>query len=658
MNHRYSFISGIVFTFLLFISEVASAQAPAIEWEKSYGGSCMEWASDAHQTNDSGYIIAGSSYSNNGDVTGHHPGENGANEWSDYWIVKTDKLGVIQWEKSYGGTGPDDPRSIQQTADGGYIIAGSSNSTDGDVTGNHGWYDEWVVKLDEVGNIQWEKCYGSSNGEDDAACLRQTKDGGYIVAGASNGNGGDVTGNHNGNGLYNDVWLLKLDNMGSIEWEKCYGGKYNDAANSIEQTKDGGYIVVGYSSSNDGDVSGHHGDTTTDDYWIIKLDRLGAIQWEKSLGGSGEDQAWAVQQTRDNGYVVAGYSKSNNDDVVGHHGDTLSNDYWIVKLDSLGKLEWNKSLGGSGDDEAYSIHETSDGYVVAGWSASEDGDVKDHFNDNPDSVSTDYWLVKLDSVGDIQWNKCYGGSGNDDGQGVEQTVDGGYVLFGLSNSTDGNVTDNHGLFDYWIVKLYPDRNNLTLAVPPVNFDTVGVNNFKTLPVVLTNIGVAPVTIAHFQLLGSYSNDYTVLGNPLTTILPGATDSIPITFRPTIKGTEYIIAEIVGDNGDTTDVNLYGAGGNASSVSEGSLPLASSLAQNYPNPFNEETAIIYSIPDRSLVTLTVFDELGREVITLASGEQDAGAHTAAFNDAMLPAGVYYYQLRAGASVSRRMMQIVK
>jgi len=294
------------------------------------------------------------------------------------------------------------------------------------------------VKLDETGNIQWQKYLGGSDG-DGAFSIQQTSDGGYIVAGVAYSNDGDVSGNHGDS----DYWIVKLDETGNIQWQKCLGGSREDVAKSIQQTSDGGYIVAGITPSNDGDVSGNHGSA---DYWIVKLDETGKIQWQKCLGGSDGDGAFSIQQTSDGGYIVAGVAYSNDGDVSGNHGDS---DYWIVKLDETGKIQWQKCLGGSSYDEAYSIQQTSDGgYIVAGYTYSNDGDVSGNHGD------FDYWIVKLDETGNIQWQKCFGGSSYDYAQSIQQTSDGGYIVAGWTESNDGDVSGNHGNSDYWIVKLY------------------------------------------------------------------------------------------------------------------------------------------------------------------------------------------------------------
>ena len=201
------------------------------------------------------------------------------------------------WQKSLGGSMEDIAYSILQTTEGGYVISGGSSSNNGDVSGNHGQNDYWIVKLTSTGEISWQKSLGGSE-DDHANCIQQTNDGGFIISGESLSNDCDVSGNH-GNA---DYWIVKLTSSGEIEWQKALGGSEDDLAFSIQQTTDGGYIIGGISTSNDGDVSGNHGQK---DYWIVKLASTGEIDWQKSLGGSGDDYARSIQQTTDGGYIIA-----------------------------------------------------------------------------------------------------------------------------------------------------------------------------------------------------------------------------------------------------------------------------------------------------------------------------------------------------------------
>ena len=348
---------------------------------------------------------------------------------------------TIQWKKTMGGTGNDFNRCITQTADGGFITVGGTLSTNGDITGSHGSFDYWVVKTDAAGTIQWQKALGGT-GYDFAYSVKQTMDGGYVVVGWSDSNDGDVTGNHGAH----DFWVVKLFKNGTIDWQKTYGGSNNDAAYSVAQTfYDGGYIVAGYTSSTDGDVVGNHG---VDDSWVLKLDGAGNIQWKKALGGTSNDYARQIYQTSDQAFVVIGDSESNDGDVSGNSGQA---DCWVVKLDISGTIQWQKSLGGTKIDIGLSIQQASDnGYIVAGWS---------------DSLAlgngaADYWLMKLDPSGNITWQAPFGGTGTDFAYSVDITADGGFVVSGNSSSTNGDVTGNQGLHDFWIIKF----NGLPLAV--------------------------------------------------------------------------------------------------------------------------------------------------------------------------------------------------
>jgi hypothetical protein len=408
------------------------------------GGTSDEFANSIQQTTDGGYILTGTTLSNDGDVSGNHGGLNSPN---DVWVVKLDGMGVIQWQKCLGGTNVDVSYSIQQSTDGGFILTGYTTSNDGDVNGYHGSAgppdgDTWVVKLDSVGNLQWQKCLGGI-GFEHGASIQQTVDGGYILTGPTYSNDGDVSGNHGGSNTSYDAWVVKLDAVGNLQWQKCLGGTNYDATYSLQQTYDRGYIIAGYSNSTDGDVSGNHG---FQDYWVVKLDSLGNLQWQKCLGGTSAEGGKFVQQTVDGGYIITGFTYSNDGDVNGNHG---IRDIWVVKLDGLGNLQWQKCLGGTNYDyEASSIQQTTDGgYILTGFTVSNDGDVSGNHG------GVDVWVVKLDGVGNIQWQKCLGGTTEDGATSIQQTSDGGYVLTGYTYSNDGDVSGSHGGGDIWVVKL-------------------------------------------------------------------------------------------------------------------------------------------------------------------------------------------------------------
>ena len=324
-----------------------------IQWEGNYGGSNDDEAYSVQQTNDGGYIVAGETNSDDVDVSGN----NGTGTFlgADFWLVKLDSSGTIQWEGNYGGSNGDEAYSVQQTNDGGYIVAGESISDDGDVSGNNGQNDFWVLKLDASGTILWEGNYGGSD-DDRARSIQQTDDGGYIVAGESLSDDGDISENNGGF----DYWVVKLDASGTILWEGNYGGSDDDRARSIQQTDDGGYIVAGETtiaetpSWQDDDL----------DYWLVKLDTSGTILWEENYGGSDYDVAYSVQQTDDGGYIMVGESNSDDGDVSGNNGNE---DYWLVKVNASGTIQWEENYGGGNGDIGKSVQQTDDGgYILAG----------------------------------------------------------------------------------------------------------------------------------------------------------------------------------------------------------------------------------------------------------------------------------------------------
>lgn len=285
--------------------------------------------------------------------------------------------------------------------------------------------------------IQWQKTLGGSY-FDEATCIRQTTDGGYIIGGWTGSNNGDVVGF---NGIF-DFWVIKLNAIGNIEWTKALGGGNDDRALAIRQSNDGGYIVVGFTLSDDGDITNFHGDR---DAWVVKLSNAGEIIWQKALGGSGWDEAWCVELTADGGFIIGGRSSSTDGDATGNPGNFL--DFWVVKLNSSGDIEWQKSFGGSSEETVIAIRQTSDGgYILAGETLSQDGDVQGN------NGNYDFWVLKLRSTGDLEWQHPLGGAGLDVGTGIYETAD-GYVGIGYAGSNNGDITEHKGLLDYWVVKL-------------------------------------------------------------------------------------------------------------------------------------------------------------------------------------------------------------
>lgn len=324
-----------------------------IIWDKCYNGKSYVYS--LQQTTDGGFIIAGVGY-----------------------VTKLDSSGNITWEKSHSAS----VRSVQQTTDGGFVAVGWVDVG--------GFRDTWVVKLDASGNTTWERNYGGSSHES-GMFIQQTIDGGYIVASHTASSGtGDVSGINHGSGTY-DLWIVKLDSLGNLIWERNYGGSAQETARkSVQQTSDGGYIVAcETTSSASGDVSGLNKGGT--DIWVIKLDTLGNIIWERNYGGSGNETYPSIKQTTDGGYIfIGGTSSSASGDVSGIYDATGG--IWVVKLDPLGNIIWERTYGGSAGENSDSIEPTADGgYIIGGsTSSSASGDVS-----GISRGSSDYWVIKL-----------------------------------------------------------------------------------------------------------------------------------------------------------------------------------------------------------------------------------------------------------------------
>ena len=412
----------------LIIGTTSFAQS-TIAWQKTLGGSRVDQAHSIQPMKDGGCIVAGWTSSDDGDVSANRGS-------SDGWIIKLDSSGLIEWEKTQGWSASDRLFDIQETREGGFILAGISET------------DYWILKLDINGDFEWERLYGG-NANDYARSILQTKDGGYMVAGSASSHDKDVEDSRG----EADVWVLKLDDKGNIEWKKSYGGSAAEFAGAMRETIDGGFVIAGSSASDDFDVSKNNG---LADVWIIKLNEKGDLEWERSYGGSENDQAFSIEQTTDNGFIVSGRTRSNDGDVGVNKG---ADDLWILKLNELGNLDWEESYGGSATDQAHQIQQTKDlGFMVIGHAESSDGDVSNN------NGSYDIWLLKLNNSGSIEWEETFGGSAPDYGHSISEINEGSYVIAGASLSKDGDISENKGSEDLWVIKLKPK----SVGVPNLN----------------------------------------------------------------------------------------------------------------------------------------------------------------------------------------------
>jgi hypothetical protein len=392
-----------------------------IGWQKALGGSSDDVCYAMAKTSDGGTVLAGWSKSADGDVAGNL-GK------SDILVVKLNASGNKQWARTFGGTDLDYATAIVATPDGGYAVAGHTGSSNVDML---------VLKLDATGNQQWMKTFGGSR-MDFGSSITTTADGGYILAGNTESTDGDVSSNRGAT----DILVIKLDGAGNKVWVKNFGGTKNDYITCIKNTNDGGYVLAGNSASTDGDINGNHG--LYDDMLVLKIDGSGNKVWAKTFGGSSSDGANSIVATADGGYIAAGDTESADGDIANNHGYS---DLLVVKLDASGNKQWIKTIGGS--DREYSgviTTSTDGGYMLAGSSASTDGDMAGNRG------MDDLCVLKLNSSGGREWSKSFGGSDYDDAVGIIPT-DGGYVVAAYSSSADGDVTGNHGYFDFWVMKL-------------------------------------------------------------------------------------------------------------------------------------------------------------------------------------------------------------
>jgi len=506
--------------------------------------------------------------------------------------IATNLIGqpTIDWQNCYGGSSDEQAIEIHQTMDKGYILVGSAFYNDGDVSGLHGGYDIWAIKLDSTGNIDWQHCLGGSASESPRSIKQTVVDSGYIIAGNAFYDDGDVNGVHGGI----DNWIIKLDSSGNILWQRCLGGTGNDIPNDILLTNDSGYIVSGFTTSNDLNVSGNHG---AKDFWIVKLDSLGFISWSKCLGGTGNDIAESIKPTADKGYIIVGSSTSDDGDVSTNHG---AEDFWVVKLDSSGSMIWQKSLGGSNSDIAKDVVQTFDGgYAICGSTMSDDGDVSLNHGDR------DFWIVKLDSSGSILWQRCLGGNSDDAAFGLIQTTDAKLIACGLTNSTTDDVTDNHGLYDYWITELDANGNKLWSKC----FGGTDIDEPADIQQTLD----AGFIVAGF----SSSNDHDVSGNH------GQTD-----------------IWVVKLNAVGTGINNYGS--------------SAFDLYFYPNPAQNNVRWRFNTGDDITGSYAVFDVLGKVVLKKNKILFDNHYHMTDLST--LPEGTYFFKWDIGHQIISRELVI--
>jgi len=497
-KYIYFFIS-----FFSFYASKAQNVAPKQIVSTCFGGSNTDFAKCIKPAKDGGYIIIANTNSNDGDI------DTGFGE-SDIWVAKLDSWYNIEWKKTYGGSLGEEAFSIFQSKDGGYIIMASSLSTDGQVTGYHpptpttnGAGDAWIVKIDSKGNIQWEKCWGGANSDYILNGI-ETTDGGFAFIGATASIDGDVLGKpgHAGN---IDFWVVKLNQQGSLLWQHNYGSTYDDEDGyDLIETENEGLLLCGSTNSVNGLSIGNHGKA---DALVIQIDKMGNVLWHKCFGGSGADAFEKIIKNKNGGFLLLGGSDSNDGDVAGNHtktGQQPESDVWIVSIDKKGYMLWQRCYGGSNGETAYSIdtRQQDGGYVIAAATESFDGDITNNKFLNA-------WVFAISETGSIIWQSCYGGIYGSRIFSIIFTTDGGFLGAGIAYD-DVCHTHKPPYGDIWLFKCgYPqfihieNSNTLSLYPNPAH-NTLGIITRNVKQVNIYNIlGQMVLTKVLINYVGNY-----------------------------------------------------------------------------------------------------------------------------------------------------------
>lgn len=428
--------------FLLLLGCSREDASPGWEFEGEtlaefrFGGSGGDSPRKVIPTLDGGFAILGFTNSVDGDLTGKKLAVN------DYWLLKLDVEGQLEWSRTIGGSGDDQGQSLTQLRDGGFALVGYAMSSDGDGSQNMGFHDNWVVRLDASGEILWERSFGYA-GHDHAYDVVETRDGGLLFVGfldvtASGGEGNDrrdpaLTAHGVG-----EFWVTRLDPAGNIVWRRYFGGTDNDRAYAVATVPSGGFLVAGAAESANFDIGDARGSY---DFWVLRLSEDGDLLWERSLGGSGIDRAYEIARTADGHFLVGGNTFSADGDVSRNHGGS---DIWVVKLSEQGEVIWEQTYGGSGFDALESIMpDNAGGVLLSGNSRSSDGDLERNEGEN------DIWVLRIDGQGRVLWQRSFGGPYEDFGFSAAQSLHGRILVVGEAREFIGSGPPALGDGDLW-----------------------------------------------------------------------------------------------------------------------------------------------------------------------------------------------------------------
>lgn len=562
-------------------------------WTRVYGGTSFDNAGSGQQTTDGGFIMAGraDSYGNG----------------AQFWLVKTNASGDTLWTRTYGPSSTESAYSVQQTTDGGYIMAGYTNT--------NGLNDAWLVKTnangDTAGGGGWAQIIGDT-GDDMAFSVLQTGTGLIVFTGYKS-----VT-----DSAF-QVWLYGRTATGQALFNRTYGGTNYDLGKCVIQTSDGGFAIVGYAYSYGAGQS---------DVYLIKTNLIGVVQWSTTYGGTGLDQGNCIQQTSDGGFIIVGETN-----LFGEGGK----DVWLIKTNADGDTLWTRTYGNRNDDVGNSVRQTADGgYVITGSKTGQGNNV-------------DLWVIKTDANGDTLWTQTLGGGGTDVGNSIALCSDGGYFIAGQTQSFGA------GIYDAWLIRYQgPPMPQILVSPGVLDYDSVLVNTSANLPLTIYNVGTA--TLVLYNLTGADSAYTTNYNQADSLIVPGDSLNLTVTFGPT-DTVVYNDTLMITSNDQGVNVLLNGRGYAPEAVGDRPMrmtPTTYALQVPSPNPFNPMTTIHYDLPAPSQIRLEVYDIYGRSVGILAQGWRQAGSHAITFNATGLASGVYVCRLTAGTFTASEKMVLMK
>jgi PKD repeat protein len=418
------------------------ASRPIKQWQKCLGGSQQDIPAEIIRTNDGNLILLSNIDSHDGDINFNHGS-------TDIWLSKIDNTGNILWQRSIGGSSIDIATGISELSNGNFMICGYTSSSDGDIPTSYGNFDMLLIYTDSIGEVIWSKVYGGSM-VDLCYSGKPTQDGGFLLTGGSYSNDGDICTNYGAQ----DFCLIKTDCNGNIVWQKSSGGVDNDVCYDYAEDSHGNIYACGTSKSSIGNPAITQGNY---DLNVIKYNKFGDLIWTKSFGGSDYETAQTIIIDSHQNILIGGYTRSINGNISANYG---FGDSWILRINPAGNLVNEKTFGGSGGDNLYSIIETIDGgYLFTSATSSTDHDVQNRFG------LEDIWLYKTDGSFNVEWSYSYGGSGNDRPVTVLENPDGGFLITGYTFSNNGDVSGQHGTSDIWLINLGCISPNAHFTIP-------------------------------------------------------------------------------------------------------------------------------------------------------------------------------------------------